>query len=193
MLLEGQQGHHLNPMYVYSIHTYPVMLLPTAWIRRAAQDLCASAGPQQKQHRIFLSSATLLIVPVNLVSHWQQQIQWHASSLRVAVLDKAARGKCLCFAWKSCNDLDNFKNCMRWKCSPLCQVVGPAPNAMACHFAGSSGAKQSSPQHLAWDHDLVITTFQHLSSGWKGPDKLSSPLLQVQFLVAAVFTNGGRS
>ena len=35
------------------------------------------------------------------------------------------------------------------------------------------------PQRLAWDFDMVITTFQHLSSGWKGSDKQTSPLLQV--------------
>ena len=113
---------------------------------------------------MFLSSATLLVLPVNLVSHWQQQIQWHASSLRVAVLDGPSRGDLPVKGF----DGESFVR------------IAASRNLHLSRFlAGSSDARTLTPQHLAWDFDLVITTFQHLSSGWKASDKLSSPLLQV--------------
>ena len=42
------------------------------------------------------------------------------------------------------------------------------------------------PQHLAWEHDVVITTFSQLSAGWGGlgssGTRSSSPLLRVHWL-----------
>ncbi len=41
-------------------------------------------------------------------------------------------------------------------------------------------AKEAAPQALAWDHDVVLTTFTRLSGEWGGSDSgAASPLRQV--------------
>lgn len=81
--------------------------------------------------RLYLSRATLIVVPANLVDHWKTQIERHVShgQLRLCI-------------WTDQRKL-------------------PAHN-------------------LAWDYDVVITTFNRLSAEW-GPHK-KSPLMQVHWL-----------
>ncbi|KAI3415019.1 uncharacterized protein J3R85_015600 [Psidium guajava] len=73
--------------------------------------------------RLYLSRATLIVVPRNLVDHWKTQIQKHItpSQLRVYVL---------------------------------------------------TDRRRISPHNLAWDYDVVITTFNRLSAEWS-PHKRS--------------------
>ncbi|CAI0461886.1 unnamed protein product [Linum tenue] len=81
--------------------------------------------------RLYLSKATLIVVPANLVDHWRNQIQKHVKpgQLRVCIWTDHKRP----------------------------------------------------PAHiLAWDYDVVITTFSRLSAEW-GPNK-QSPLMQVHWL-----------
>ncbi|XP_050232370.1 F-box protein At3g54460 [Mercurialis annua] len=81
--------------------------------------------------RLYLSRATLVVVPANLVDHWKTQIQKHIKpgQLRVCI----------------------------W-----------------------TDHKKPSPHSLAWDYDIVITTFNRLSAEWS-PSK-ESPLMQVHWL-----------
>ncbi|GBG65906.1 hypothetical protein CBR_g54197 [Chara braunii] len=88
--------------------------------------------PLEASKRVYLSKSTLVVVPPNLVQHWQHQIERHtkANSLRVYVWD------------------------------------------------GSD--KKLPPAHaLAWDFDLVITTFNRLSVEWNQRDE--SPLMHVHW------------
>ncbi|KAJ3676248.1 hypothetical protein LUZ60_003660 [Juncus effusus] len=75
-------------------------------------------------HRLYLSSATLIVVPANLVDHWKTQIERHVLPGQLRV----------------------------------------------CSFG--SNTKNPSAPNLAWDYDIVITTFSRLSSEW-GPRKKS--------------------
>ncbi|RLM62002.1 F-box protein [Panicum miliaceum] len=74
--------------------------------------------------RFYLSRATLIVVPANLIDHWTTQIQRHVSSDTLNV-----------FVW--------------------------------------GGHKKPSAHNLAWDYDIVITTFSRLSAEWS-PQKRSA-------------------
>jgi hypothetical protein len=67
--------------------------------------------------RFYLSWATLIVVPSNLIDHWTTQIQRHVSSDALNV-----------YVWGDC--------------------------------------KKPSAHNLAWDYDIVITTFSRLSAEW---------------------------
>ncbi|XP_006646686.1 F-box protein At3g54460 [Oryza brachyantha] len=73
--------------------------------------------------RLYLSRATLIVVPANLIDHWTMQIQRHVSSDTLNV-----------YVW--------------------------------------GDHKKPSAHNLAWDYDIVITTFSRLSAEW-GPKKRS--------------------
>ncbi|PIA48159.1 hypothetical protein AQUCO_01400621v1 [Aquilegia coerulea] len=81
--------------------------------------------------RLYLSRATLIVVPANLVDHWKTQIFKHVKSGQLRVL-----------VW--------------------------------------TDHRKPSAHTLAWDYDVVITTFSRLSAEW-GPRK-RSPLMQVHWL-----------
>lgn len=81
--------------------------------------------------RLYLSRATLVVVPANLVDHWRGQIERHVR-----------QGQLRVFAW--------------------------------------TDYKRPSAHSLAWDYDVVITTFSRLSAEW-GPKK-RSVLMQVHWL-----------
>ncbi|XP_024013488.1 F-box protein At3g54460 isoform X2 [Eutrema salsugineum] len=81
--------------------------------------------------RLYLSKATLIVVPANLVDHWKTQIQKHVSPGQLRIL-----------IW--------------------------------------TDHKKLSPHSLAWDYDVVITTFSRLSAEWNPRKK--SPLIQVHWL-----------
>ncbi|CAN8254579.1 unnamed protein product [Cochlearia groenlandica] len=81
--------------------------------------------------RLYLSRATLIVVPANLVDHWKTQIQKHVSPGQLRIL-----------VW--------------------------------------TDHKKLSPHSLAWDYDVVITTFSRLSAEWNPRKK--SPLIQVHWL-----------
>ncbi|CAA3006562.1 F-box protein At3g54460 isoform X2 [Olea europaea var. sylvestris] len=81
--------------------------------------------------RLYLSSATLIVVPSNLVDHWKTQIERHVRPGQLRV-----------YAW--------------------------------------GDQKKPSAHCLAWDYDVVITTFNRLSAEW-GPHK-RSVLMQVHWL-----------
>ncbi|KAL4545149.1 hypothetical protein Ndes2526B_g02263 [Nannochloris sp. 'desiccata'] len=101
-------------------------------------------GPKPQGHRIYLSPATLIVVPTELIQHWKDQIHMHTTSgaLRVAVYDSKS------------NPLSSFK-----------------------------GSTPVLPQVLAFEYDVVITTFNKMSSDWKPENPLlCSPLTQVHWL-----------
>ncbi|KAJ0101488.1 hypothetical protein Patl1_05383 [Pistacia atlantica] len=81
--------------------------------------------------RLYLSGATLVVVPPYLVDHWKTQIQKHVRP-----------GQLRLFVW--------------------------------------TDHKKPSAHSLAWDYDIVITTFNRLSAEW-GPRK-KSPMMQVHWL-----------
>ncbi|XP_010427144.1 PREDICTED: F-box protein At3g54460-like isoform X2 [Camelina sativa] len=81
--------------------------------------------------RLYLSKATLIVVPSNLVNHWITQIEKHVSPDQLRIL-----------LWTD-------------------------------HI-------QISPHSLAWDYDVVITTFRRLSAEWNPRKK--SPMIQVHWL-----------
>lgn len=80
--------------------------------------------------RLYLSRATLVVVPANLVDHWKAQIEKHVRPGQLQV-----------YVW---ND-----------------------------------HRKPSAHSLAWDYDVVITTFSRLSAEW-GPRKKSA-LMQVHW------------
>ncbi|KAI6670297.1 hypothetical protein NL676_005182 [Syzygium grande] len=111
-------------------------------LRRIEKNVCRWHYPKSLEHlefdvhalktalseplnsvRLYLSRATLIVVPRNLVDHWKTQIQKHVrpSQLRVYVL---------------------------------------------------TDRRRISPHNLAWDYDVVITTFNRLSAEW-APHKRS--------------------
>ncbi|XP_020087288.1 F-box protein At3g54460 isoform X1 [Ananas comosus] len=83
--------------------------------------------------RLYLSKATLIVVPANLVDHWKMQIERHIQPGQLRV-----------YIWASA---DQEKPCAH---------------------------------SLAWDYDIVITTFNRLSAEW-GPRK-RSVLMQIHWL-----------
>ncbi|XP_021774468.1 F-box protein At3g54460-like [Chenopodium quinoa] len=83
--------------------------------------------------RMYLSRATLIIVPSNLVDHWNSQIQKHVKPGQLRV-----------YAWTDLKE------------------------------------KKPSVHNLAWDYDVVITTFSRLSAEWK-PSK-RSVLMQIHWM-----------
>ncbi|KAL8260186.1 hypothetical protein R6Q59_028139 [Mikania micrantha] len=88
--------------------------------------------------RFYLSRATLIVVPANLVDHWKNQIQRHVKSGQLRV-----------YVW-------------------------------ADH-------KKPLVHNIAWDYDVVITTFSRLSAEWS--PKKRSVLMQVHWL-RVVFDEG---
>lgn len=91
----------------------------------------ALCEPLLDSFRLYLSRATLVVVPSNLVDHWKTQIEKHVRPGQLRV-----------YLW-----IDHTK-----------------PSA----------------HDLAWDYDVVITTFSRLSAEW-GPRK-RSVLMQVHWL-----------
>ncbi|KAA8537325.1 hypothetical protein F0562_026988 [Nyssa sinensis] len=81
--------------------------------------------------RLYVSRATLVVVPANLVDHWRTQIQKHVRPGQLRV-----------FVWT-----DHKKPCAH---------------------------------NLAWDYDVVITTFNRLSAEWSPRNR--SVLMQVHWL-----------
>ncbi|XP_059649264.1 F-box protein At3g54460 isoform X2 [Cornus florida] len=81
--------------------------------------------------RLYLSSATLIVVPSNLVDHWKTQIQKHVRPGQLRV-----------FVW--------------------------------------TDHKKPRAHNLAWDFDVVITTFNRLSAEWSPRSR--SVLMQVHWL-----------
>ncbi|XP_021859343.2 F-box protein At3g54460 [Spinacia oleracea] len=83
--------------------------------------------------RMYLSRATLIVVPSNLVDHWNSQIQKHVKPEQLRV-----------YVWTD------------------------------------HKIKKPSVHNLAWDYDVVITTFSRLSAEWK-PHK-RSVLMQIHWM-----------
>ncbi len=74
--------------------------MQTCTIQSFEIDAVVYAGPAEEERKVYLSAATLLILPPTLISHWLHQIRVHLkpNTLRVAVLDRgsgddAAAGK----------------------------------------------------------------------------------------------------
>ena len=102
------------------------LIFDTTALREAARK------PRDDATRLYLSKATLIVVPQNLVEHWKHQIRKHTTpgQLRVCV-------------WA---DLK----------------------------------KQAAPHTLAWEYDVVITTFNRLSTEWSTRE--NSLLMRVHWL-----------
>ncbi|KAK9843797.1 hypothetical protein WJX81_006788 [Elliptochloris bilobata] len=106
----------------------------------AALRKALAAGAEEEEQQMFLSPATLLVVPGTLIPHWRAQIEMHTrpGALRLAIVSEAAEAL-------------------------------PAAE-------------------LAWRHDVVLTTFSHLSAVWSARGgaglgrRHGSPLMQVHWL-----------
>eukprot|EP00271_Cylindrocystis_brebissonii_P019423 TRINITY_DN5891_c0_g2_i1.p1 TRINITY_DN5891_c0_g2~~TRINITY_DN5891_c0_g2_i1.p1 ORF type:complete len:1826 (+),score=364.90 TRINITY_DN5891_c0_g2_i1:281-5479(+) len=110
---------------------------------RASRDSETGASPSKRRKTselFYLSSATLIVVPPNLIPHWLSQIEQHTLPDHLRV-----------FVWE-----------------------------------GSEQQQKSVlPQTLAWDYDVVITTFTRLSVEWNSGGRQGgavSPLLQIHWL-----------
>ncbi|KAL2619941.1 hypothetical protein R1flu_000146 [Riccia fluitans] len=90
------------------------------------------AEPVDEVMRFYLSKATLVVVPNNLIEHWRTQIVKHTSE-----------GQLRCFVWSDVKRLP------------------------AAHI-------------LAWEYDVVITTFSRLSAEWSSRD--TSALARIHWL-----------
>eukprot|EP00884_Botryococcus_braunii_P005336 jgi/Botrbrau1/14803/Bobra.0370s0001.1 len=97
----------------------------------SALEACAQGHVGEQT--VFLSAATLVVIPGTLVSHWIDQLDRHAD-LSYTVL------------------------------------------------ASDAASSSATPQSLAWDYDLVITTFQRLSNDWNPRKRWASPLMRVHWL-----------
>lgn len=89
--------------------------------------------PAESRIKVYISPATLIVVPPELVQHWKHQLFLHTAPgcLRVTVYD-------------------------------------------------TGQTRTTLPQYLAWENDIVITTFSVLSTEWNSKDPLKcSPLAQV--------------
>lgn len=101
--------------------------------------LCEALGDigRNAAVKVFLSPATLVVVPSELVQHWKDQIFWHTrpGTLKATFYDPKSRRK---------------------------------------------NQKDLAPQVLAWEYDVVITTFSVLSKEWDSLNPIKcSPLSQV--------------
>lgn len=74
--------------WIPSPSTHFLLQLDSLAIKKA---LCA--GPLIKRLKVYVSSATLIVVPQELIQHWRDQIAWHTRSgaLRVALHDSPGR------------------------------------------------------------------------------------------------------
>ena len=70
------------------------------------------AGPEESVHRIYLSSATLVVVTPELIDHWLHQLDMHVQrhALRVAVV--VSDGGWVC--WTGLCRAPAVRN---WRCS----------------------------------------------------------------------------
>ena len=91
-------------------------------VARASQLQCqpwgAAEGPAEEEQKVYLSPATLLVLPLTLIPHWLHQIRVHMkpSTLRVAVL-ATDRGS----AEDASSGLSFSKHLFR-SCSMLCAL-----------------------------------------------------------------------
>lgn len=132
----------------------------------ATNAVCVTpAGRAMAATRRFLSPATLVIVPVTLIPHWQQQIRQHLlpRRLRVCVLGAAtaiAAGA---------------------QAAAAPRRGGGGSRAGDSAAAGGGAAESECPpaHELAWCYDVVVTTFQRLSSDWsqRGDPNLAERLV----------------
>ncbi|KAK5990790.1 putative ATP-dependent helicase C23E6.02-like protein [Cladobotryum mycophilum] len=83
---KSQLGYEFSQCEEALIRNPGYYLLPAPEPRRGGRYQTYSDGPSSK--KIFLSSATLVIVPNNLVAQWKQEIQKHTKGLSTLVLVK---------------------------------------------------------------------------------------------------------
>ena len=110
----------------------------------AAFQQALHLGPSPRKHRIYLSPATLVVVPQGLLQHWKDQILLHTrpDSLRICVYDIKD------------NPLHDFHK-----------------------------KEEPAPHILAWEYDVVLTTFGKMSTGWDPKNPVGcSPLAKIHWL-----------
>ena len=101
----------IPPSFTCHRHIMYLRRHPTAWWGYVYHFLCRhlrldttalgaalNLGPEEVLHRIYLSSATLIVVPAELIPHWLQQISRHVArgTLRVWVHEKDGGCRCCC-------------------------------------------------------------------------------------------------
>ena len=61
---------------------------------QGCEQCCDTAGPATPATRVYLSPATLVVVPAPLIGHWMHQLATHTRGglLRVAVLGEVSSG-----------------------------------------------------------------------------------------------------
>ena len=130
------------------------------------------AGPESVQMRVYLSPATLLVVPATLIGHWREQ-----------VLDPPLL--CALFAPFRINPdtgLLGGQTCIRRDIDFAVQIaMHTAEGALRVLVLDRmADGHEHTALDTAWHHDLVITTFQRLSVEWgKGRKNVRSLFSQV--------------
>ena len=130
-------------------------------------------GPESVQTRVYLSPATLLVVPATLIGHWREQ-----------VLDLLCSVLPLCPYTASLILLFNGGKCASWMDVDLCVQIAmhTAEGALRVRVLDKTAdGQEHTALDTAWHHDLVITTFQRLSVEWgKGRKNVRSLFSQVR-------------
>ena len=171
-----------------------LLTLDAAALRSALSAAAALGGgaplaPLPSARPVFLSPATLLIVPASLEAHWADQVTRHveAGRMRVAVLSDVVRESSLPSS----------------SASASAGGVGDGGGGAAGRAADAAGPprrrkptqqqRRLSAPELAWQFDLVVTTFSRLSAEWgrrRSPDPAAAvggcPLLSVHWLRVVV-------
>lgn len=159
-----------------------LLRLDTAALQKAVR-----LGPARRSHRVFLSPTTLVVAPPELIEHWRDQIYWHTrqGTLRVAV-----------YHGRSETSLSLFLHAHAEFPHSCHRIIPPLCFALLCRFfslffiqfavrADSSKSIPVAPlpQTLAWEYDVVLTSFGVMSREWNPSTPLTcSPLSQVHWL-----------
>ena len=165
--------------------------------------LYVNAGPEVGQRRVYLSPATLLVVPGTLIGHWEEQVQYARFPMWPTLLQ---RHFLYLVGHAEAIDPQLHPSAVQRACSFACSphvlfsehgIQGPLTGVlrlqMRMHIAEgalrvkvldrAADGRESTAMEVAWHCDLVITTFQRLSVEWSnGRIKAKSIFNQVSAL-----------
>ncbi|KAL4420646.1 hypothetical protein ABPG75_010302 [Micractinium tetrahymenae] len=122
-------------------------------------------GPWQPPHKVFLSPATLVVVPPTLIDHWRTQIRLHVE--RQVPGGPAAGG-----SGGGGEEWVEGRSGIR-------VIEYTTESKEAARRAG----RPLTAQRLAWEADVVLTTMDTMSAEWQAGNPIGcSPLMQVRWL-----------
>lgn len=160
---------------------------------KALGSALAESAAREAELRIYLSKATLVVLPPTLIEQWKGQISEHfAGDASRWLSPKELHILCTITAihqflrtvlflgykisWTLINLLllSVWGILLDWK-----YVLHDTGDLLRVRIITSPGNYPRNVHELAWNYDLVLTTFSHFSSEWK---KGEAPLLQVSIL-----------